>query len=213
MPATVSFQPYATTTSTLSFQLQTDGFVQGFFQDSPVTRYALEGGVVSAAQATPIWGGLPLSLAVPAPGLLGSSSGLGAIATVAASAATIDAWCCLNQASAGIITTNSTSPLFPSSASLNFGRIGCGMLLALPVNPTAVNTIANAASNLPIFWNATLNAIDIVGAGAFSTALTGPSGAPMQIYALNTNSKTIAYNPVTGFCTWVPGSNVVVVRI
>ena len=65
MPATISIQPYVTTTSQLSFQLQTDGFVQGFFQDSPVTRYALEGGVVSALQTTPIWGGLPLSLVVP----------------------------------------------------------------------------------------------------------------------------------------------------
>jgi hypothetical protein len=213
MPATVSFQPYTTTTSTLSFQLQTDGFIQGFFQDSPVSRYFLEGGVVSANQLTPIWGGLPLSLTIPGPGLLGSSSGTGAVATVAASTTTIDAWCVLNQAAAGVITSNSTSPLFPSGASLNFGRIGCGMLMALPVNPTAVNTLALAASNTPLYWNATLNAIDIVGAGAFSTALTGPSGAALQFYAVNTNSKTIAYNATTGFCTWVPGGSVIIVRI
>jgi hypothetical protein len=203
MPATVSLQPYVTTTSTLSFQLQTDGFIQGFFQDSPVTRYALEGGVVSSSQTTPIWGGLPLSLTIPGPGLLGSSSGTGAVATVATTAANIDAWCVLNQASAGVITTNSPSPLFPSGASLNFGRIGCGMLLALPVNPTAVNTLALAASNTPLYWNFTSNYIDITGAT--------PLG--LQFYAVNTNSKTISYNATTGFCTWVPGSAVIIVRI
>jgi hypothetical protein len=203
MPATVSFQPYVTTTSTLSFQLQTDGFTQGFFQDSPVTRYALEGGVVSAAQVTPIWGGLPLSLSIPGPGLLGSSSGTGAVATVATTAATIDAWCVLNQAAAGVITTNSTSPLYTSGSSLNFGRVGCGMLLALPVNPSAVNTLALAASNTPLYWDFTNNRIDIAGVGALG----------LQFYAVNTNSKTISYNSTTGFCTWVPGSAVIIVRI
>ena len=213
MPATVSFQPYLTTTSTLSFQLQTDGFVQGFFQDSPVTRYALEGGVVSSLQTTPIWGGLPLSLGIPGPGLLGGSSGTGAVATVATSTATIDAWCVLNQAAAGVITTNSTSPLFTSGSSLNFGRVGCGMLLALPLNPSAVNTLAGAASNTPLYWNGTQNYVDITGSGAFSTALTGPAGSALQFYAVNTNSKTIAYNATTGFCTWVPGGSVIIVRI
>lgn len=203
MPATVSLQPFVTTTSQNSFQVQTDGFIQGFFQDSPVTRYALEGGVVSASQATPIWGGLPLTLTVPAPGLLGSSSGIGPAATVATTAATIDAWCCLNQAAAGIITANSTSPLYTSGSSLNFGRVGCGMLLALPINPQAVNTLANAQTNIPIFWDFVNNRVDVVGAT--------PLG--LQIYTLNTNSKTIAFNATTGFATWVSGGSVVVVRI
>jgi hypothetical protein len=203
MAATITFNPYATSVSQSSFLLQTDGFVQGVFLDSPTTRYALEGGYVAASQATPIWGGLPLSIVVPAPGAGGSSSNLGAAVTLATALANIDGWSLLNQSSAGVITSTSPSPLYPSGASINFGRVGSGMLVCLPVNPAAVNTIASGASNQAIYWNYTNNYVDVTGTGALG----------LQIYALNTNSKTISYNTGTGAASWVNGGSVIVVRI
>ena len=203
MPSTVTFQPYGTTVSASSFLLQTDGFVQGTFLDSPATRYTLEGGYVAASQLTPIWGGLPLSLAVPAPGQGGASSGLGPAATVATTAASINAWCLLNQAAAGIITPSSNSPLFTSGGSLNFSRVLSDMLIVLPVNPAAVNTLANASATYPIYWNFAQNYVDI----------TGSTPLGYQIIALNTNSKTITYSSTTGFANWTPGGSVIVVRI
>ena len=155
MAATVTFNPYATSVSQSSFLLQTDGFVQGVFLDSPTTRYALEGGYVAASQATPIWGGLPLSIVVPAPGAGGSSSNLGAAVTLATALANIDGWSLLNQSSAGVITSTSPSPLYPSGASINFGRVGSGMLVCLPVNPAAVNTSYGckaSTKNTPALW-------------------------------------------------------------
>ena len=203
MPSTVTLNPYLTTVSNFSFLLQTDGFVQGVFLDDPAKRYNLEGGFVAASQSTPIWGGLPLSLNVPAPGSGGASSGLGPAATVATTAANIDAWCVLNQASAGVITASSNAPLYVSGGSLNFARVGCGLLLCLPVNPAAVNTLAGGASNPTIYWNFANNYVDIAG--------TTPLG--LQVYALNTNSKVISYSSVTGFANWAAGGSIIIVRI
>jgi hypothetical protein len=203
MPSTVTFAPYGTTVSSISYTLQTDGFVQGVFIDSPALRYTLEGGVVASTQTAPIWGGLPLTLTVPALGSGGSSSGLGPVATTASAAGNIDAWCLNNQAAAGVITPSSNAPLFSSGGSLNFSRVGSGLLVVLPVNPAAVNTLVGAATNYPIYWNFAQNYVDITG--------TTPLG--LQIYAVNTNSKTISYSSSTGFANWQTGGSVVVVRI
>jgi len=202
MPS-ISFNPYVTTVSQNSFLLQTDGYVQGVFLDDPAKRYTLEGGYVASGQATPVWGGLPLSLVVPAPGAGGASSGLGPAVTVATAETNIDAWCLLNQASAGIITSSSPTPLYPAGGSINFARTGSGLLVCLPVNPAAVNTIAGGASNQTLYWDFTNNRVDVTGTGALG----------VQIYALNTNSKTISYNSGTGFATWVNGGSIIVVRI
>ncbi len=200
MASTIAVAPYATSNVQDSFLLQTDGFVQGTFLDNPAFRYTLEGGIVSASQATPLWGGLPITLDVPAPGSGGSSSGLGSTILGATAETNIDGWLMLNQASAGVITASSNSPLYPSSTSANYVRSGSGLWIVLPVNPAAVNTIAGGGANQAIYWNFTSNYVDTTGTGALG----------VQIIALNTNSKTITYNSGTGAANWSTGSVIVV---
>jgi hypothetical protein len=199
----ISLAPYVMTNSQESFLLQTDGFVQGVFLDDPALRYQLEGGVVVSTQTIPLWGGLPISLAVVAPGAGGASSGLGQVIAAATAEGNIDGWCVFNQASAGVITPSSPVPLFSASTSANFIRAGCGLSLVLPVNPTAVNTIAGGASNQAIYWDYTNNRVDTSGTGALG----------LQILALNTNSKTVTYTSGTGFATWNNAGSVIVVRV
>ncbi len=202
MASTIPVAPYQTTNAQHSFLLQTDGFVAGTFLDNPAFRYTLEGGVVSSSQSTALYGGLPVTLDVPATGAGGSSSGLGSTILAATAETNIDAFCVFNQASAGVITASSNVPLYPSNTSANFVRLGSGLWLVLPVNPTAVNTIAGGGANQAIYWNFVSNYVDVTGTGALG----------LQIVAVNTNSKIVSYNSGTGEANWTTGS-VVIVRV
>ena len=191
---------YQTTVANNTFLLNTDGFIVGTLYGKFPDRYAIEGGVVASTQATPLYGGLPLTLAVTAPTIQGSS-GLGERATLATAQTNIDGWSVFDQGAAGIISGFSNVPLYYANTSINFVRTG---FLVLPVNPAAVNTIAGGASNQAIFWNFTQNYVDITGTGALG----------FQIIALSTNSKTVTYAagpPITA--NWNGSGSVIVVKI
>ena len=191
---------YQTTVANNTFLLNTDGFIVGTLYGKFPDRYAIEGGVVASTQATPLYGGLPLTLAVTAPTIQGSS-GLGERATLATAQTNIDGWSVFDQGAAGIISGFSNVPLYYANTSINFVRSG---FLVLPVNPAAVNTIAGGASNQNIFWNFTQNYVDITGTGALG----------FQIIALSTNSKTVTYAagpPITA--NWNGSGSVIVVKI
>jgi hypothetical protein len=191
---------YQTTVANNSFLLNTDGFIVGTLYGKFPDRYSIEGGVVASTQATPLYGGLPLTLAVTAPTIQGSS-GLGERATLATAQTNIDGWSVFDQGAAGIISGFSNVPLYYANTSINFVRSG---FLVLPVNPAAVNTIAGGASNQAIFWNFTQNYVDITGTGALG----------YQIIALSTNSKTVTYAagpPITA--NWNGSGSVIVVKI
>lgn len=200
---TIQIAPYTTSNAQNSFLLQTDGFVSGTFLDNPATRYTLEGGVVGSSQSTPLWGGLPVTLEVPAVGSGGASSGLGSTIIAATAESNLDAFLVFNQASAGPITPSSNAPLYAAGMSANFVRTGSGLWLVLPVNPTAVATIAGGGSNTAIYWDYTNNRVDVSGSGALG----------FQIIAVNQNSKVASYNSGTGALTWTQPGSVIVVRV
>lgn len=196
---------YATTNSQHSFQLQSDGFVAGTIVGKFPDRYSLEGGVVATGQTTPIYGGIPLANTVTAPSSSGGSSGLGESLTAAATTgANINSWCVFDQASAGVISATSPAPLYYAGMSANYVRVGSGVWIALPINPTAVNTLAAASATTAIYWDFTNNRVDVSGTGALG----------YQIIALNQNSKTVTYAagpPITA--KWNNSGSVIVVRV
>lgn len=206
MAGTISLAPYSTTNSQNSFLLQTDGFVAGTFLDNPANRYQLEGGIIANSQSTPLWGGLPITLDVPAPGSGGASSGLGSTIVAATAESNLDGFVVFNQASAGVISPSSNVPLYTAGMSANFVRTGSGLWLVLPVKAADVNTIAGGGSNQAIYWDYTNNYVTVTSGGG------GALG--FQIIALNTNSKVPSYNSGNGTANW-SGSNtsVIIVRV
>jgi hypothetical protein len=196
----VSFNPALTTGFANTFELQTGGFVQGTFLDDPAARFQLEGGFVGSGQSTPLWGGLPVTLAVPAPG----SEALGPAIIAAVSLVTINAWTLFNQAAAGIITPGSNVPLYSSGTSINFARPGSNLRIVLPVNPADVNALEGAAPNVALYWDATNLRLD-----TSSSSNYGP--LPVQLEFLSTTSKTVNY--ASGLANWVNNGSVAVVRI
>src|ERR1700761_4106425 len=152
MAASVSFNPMQTTGAAGAFILSTDGFVQGTFLDDPAMRYQLEGGYVASSQSTPLWGGLPITLSVPA---TGTPNALGSGAVIAASLAGINGWTLFNQASAGILTSSSNVPLYASGMSINFARPGSLLRIVLKINPADVNALVGAAPSVSLYWDPT----------------------------------------------------------
>ena len=195
---------YHTTVSSNSFLLNSDGFVAGTLYGKNFDRYTIEGGVVISSATTPIWGGQPLTNTVATPSARGSS-GEGEILTLAAtSGANIQSWCVFDQASAGVITPYSNVPLYYANQSANFVRVGSGAMLVLPVNPSAVATIAGGLANAAIYWDFTNNRVDTSGTGALGYSIVG----------LNQNSKTVTYAagpPITA--NWAVGGSVIIVRV
>lgn len=199
----LSFNPMTTTGISGGFVLDTKGYVQGTFLDDPAVRYQLEGAQVDASQSTPIWGGLPIALKVPA---VDQDANLPS-ATVAATLTTIAGWCLFNQASAGIITPSSNVPLYQSGMSMNFARAGSNMRICLPVENTAqLDALVGAAPNVALYWDATNNCLTTTSAGNI-----GP--LPISLEFLSAQSKTVTYNSGTGIATWNPTGAAAIVRI
>lgn len=201
MASTISLNPNLTTGFSGTFRVSTDGYVVGTFLDDPNNRYNLEGGVVSSSQSTPLWGGLPVTLAVPTPG---TSAALGPAMVAAGSLAAINAWTLFNQSAAGIITPGSNVPLFASGTSLNFARPGSNLRIVLPVYASDVNGLEGAAPNVALYWDPTNLRLT-------STAGSNYGPLPIQLEFLNTSSKTVVYS--SGLANWAYDGSVAVVRI
>jgi hypothetical protein len=166
-------------------------------------RYQLEGAQVDASQATPLWGGLPITLKVPA---VDSDAGLPS-AVGAASLSAINGWAVFNQASAGIITPSSPVPLYSSGMSINFVRPGSLLRLVLPVENTSIlDSLAGDAPNVALYWDATNNCLTTTSAGNI-----GP--LPVSLENLSAQSKIVNYNSGTGQATWNFNGPAAVVRI
>lgn len=197
----ITFNPMVTTGAGQSFLLETDGFVQGTFFDDPAMRYQLEGGFVARTETAPIWGGLPLSLLVPELG----ANPLGPSCSIATTTAGINAWCMFNQAAGMIITPSSTVPSASSGMSVNFVRPGSLLRIALPVNPSLVNSLVGGSTTQQVSWDFTNNYI--------TTYNSGIGALPVQIEFVNTNSKVVSYNSSTGAITWNDAGACAIVRI
>lgn len=200
----ISFNPYPTTGVSNGFVLTTDGYVQGTFQDDPAIRYQMRTGTVG--QSTPIWGGLPLLLAVGAPGnLMGPSA---TVATSSSTASQINGWSVFNQASAGVVTPSSPVPLYGEYSSFNFFESGSNARIILAVESTAVlDALAGAAPNVALYWD-TVNSCLTNAAG---TGIIGPIN--VQLEALSAGGQTVSYNSSTGIATWNSEAPAAMVRI
>lgn len=197
----ISFNPMPTTGFSGGFVLSTDGYVQGTFLDDPAIRYQLEGGIISADEDSPIWGGLPLALALPAVGV----NAQGSIASIAGSLAEINAWCLFNQAAAGIITPSSNVPLYTAGMSVNFARAGCGLRIVLPVASTTIlNDLIGAAPNVDLYWDPSALCLTTTSAANY-----GP--LPVSLEALSATSKIVSYSSPNA--NWNTSGPAAVVRI
>jgi hypothetical protein len=158
MSASISFNPYSTSNAAGSFNVSSEGFVQGVFLDDPALRYQLAGGTYTGvSQPTlPMIGGAAITEGIrdgtAGVGTLpasGANASLGTLidyasTNTAASGANaalgqVTGFSVLNQANHGITTPASTAPTFSLGNSVNFLRLGSGMKLAVAMDPGLVS--------------------------------------------------------------------------
>jgi hypothetical protein len=182
----VSFNPNPTTNISSGFLLDTEGYVQGFAQDDPATRFQYEGAQVGGD--TVLWGGLAVQC-----NLQGVDANVqGPLIIPATSAATIQAFTIFNQSMNGIITPSSNVPQFAVGSSLNIVRFGTNVRVCVAVeNSTIVNDLADAEADVALYWDTT------------NLCITNSSGGN---YALPSSVKLITVS-VKGKTVYATGGN------
>lgn len=136
MAANVSFNPLLSTVASGSFSVQSDGYVQGIMMDDPALRYELAGGILASTETLPMWGGVGISESIPA---VSVASELGSSLARATLLTNLTGFSVFNQASNWVLTPQSRVPTAAVGMTVPFFRLGCGMRLALQIDPALVS--------------------------------------------------------------------------
>lgn len=143
MSAQIAFNPMLTTVAGGSFNVQSDGFIQGQAMDDPSARYRLRSGVVAGDETIPMWGGVGIYELVPGPtsnpsqALGGSVGRANVIAGPAAKQLT--GFSVFDQAHNMINTPQSQVPLAASLMTANFYPLGSLARIAVKCDPSLVD--------------------------------------------------------------------------
>lgn len=200
MSGSISFNPMTTLNAPSSFLVETDGFVQGVYFDDPAMRYQLRGGIAGAI-TVPIWGGVPVSLAVPA---LGKNS-LGPTVTQATTTGGIGGWAVFNQAHHMVLTPGNTVPLATAGMTVQFIEPGSLLRLCVQIDPAIADTLEGNAQTQQVSWDFANNRLMAYNAT--------PGALPVLVELVNTNSKIVNYNTTTGAVTWSDGGPAAIIRV
>lgn len=201
MTASVTFNPYSTTNGAGSFNISSDGGVQGFAMDDPAIRYQLAGGILASGETLPMWGGVALKLTVPP---ATQNDALGPVVGRASAYANLLGFSVFNQNGAAVISTGSNVPLVGSLGQVNFYRMGSRARIWVKAEASFAATLQNGLENAQVSWDFTNQ--ELV---AFSTtALT------CEILAVAIgNSMVVSYNSGTGIGTWTQNGAAVLIQI
>lgn len=152
MPANVSFNPVLQTVAQGTFDVQTDGFIQGTYMDDPAVRYALAGGILAGTETLPMWGGIAIYEDIP--GAVGSPAvPLGSIVGRAGSNSLIAGFSVFNQASNWITSPQSEAPSAGNFMGVPFFRLGSGARVAVQCDPSLAAALEGGATNQQVGWD------------------------------------------------------------
>lgn len=141
MTANITFNPYLTSNAGGSFNVQSDGFIQGQAMDDPSARYRLAGGVLSNDETIPMWGGVGIFELVPGAvpgGTRGGTVGR-ALTLVDQADGQMTGFSVFDQAYGMINTPQSPVPQAGSGSQVNFYRFGSNARIAVAVDPALIN--------------------------------------------------------------------------
>ena len=178
MVTTINSNPYLTTNAPNTFNVQSEGYIQGTALNDPAIRNALAGGYLDSAETLPMWGGVGVSeylggLAGQPIHNLGNKIGRASTITVGA-AGQLTGFSVFDQNHAAIITPQSEVPLSVSGMQVNFYRIGSGARIPVAIDPALVS-LEGGIVTAGVSWDFALQrlipGLPAYGANVF-TALT-----------------------------------------
>lgn len=202
--ANISFNPALTTQPQNSFQLETQGYIQGLTQDDPTSRMWLSAGQVASGVAQPMWGGMGVSVQVG--GLNSNGQSLASLAL--ATSTQIQGFTVFDQAINMQIIPGNSVPVAVAGQSMAYYGFGTNARIPVPVAAGSVAALETAYTNTTLYWDTSAFNLTTTS-GASTVAL--PSS--VQVLAVDSNSKAVSYTSGTGAVNWTYGQNVALIKL
>ncbi len=202
--ANITFNPALMTNTQNSFQLQTQGWVQGLTADDPVARMYLMAGTVGSSVTQPIWGGFGIAANVG--GL--AASGMANPTIVPATTSQINGFTVFDQAINMVQTPGNTVPVSVAGQSVAFYSFGSNARIPLPVASSVFSALETDPIGVTLYWDT--SALNIT---TTSNANTIALPSSVQVLAVDANSKSVSYNSGTGVVSWAFGQEMALIKI
>ncbi len=202
--ANISFNPALTTQPQNSFDLQTQGYIQGLTQDDPTSRMWLSAGEVASTVTQPMWGGMGVTVSVG--GLNSSGQSLASLAL--ATNSQIQGFTVFDQAINMQIVPGNSVPTAVAGQSMAYYSFGSNARIPVPVASGAFAGLETAYTNTTLYWDT--SAFNLTTTSGSSTVQL-PS--TVQVLAVDNNSKAVVYTSGTGAVNWDYGQQVALIKI
>ncbi|OYV52336.1 MAG: hypothetical protein B7X10_00115 [Burkholderiales bacterium 21-58-4] len=202
--ANISFNPALTTQPQSSFQLETQGYIQGISQDDPTSRMWLSAGQVASGVTQPVWGGMGVTVSVG--GL--NSNGQNLTQLGLATTTEIQGFTVFDQAINMQIIPGNSVPTVVAGQSAAYYLFGSNARVPVPVASGSLTALETAYTNATLYWDTSAMNLTTTSSG---TTVALPSS--VQVLAVDSNSKAVSYNSGTGAVTWTYGQNVALIKL
>ena len=197
--SSIAVNPFLTTNPGGLFDVDTNGFSQGFTWDNPSTYMYLEGGIFNPSATVQLIGGLPIVEIVASE----NGNGRGQTIEIATTNASITGFSTFDRNYAAVQPPGSGVPLVYPGGSAMYYRLGRGARLGLQVTSALAAALAGGSSIQQVSWNFTSNMLDVYN------STTG--ALPVKIVSgVNSNSKIVTYDSTNQTYSWTTGTAVVV---
>jgi len=178
----ISFNPFKTYGDSPSFNVSSQGYVQGDAQDDPALQLLLESGIVSTAVTTQIHAGQPLTVGAA---VRGNQNTYGGSVVKPLVVNHINAWCVSNRNYNGIITPGNPVPSWSGGEAVHFYRSGSGARIPLPLAADVVAYVNAGTLPQVWYWDSVNNLVTSVEPSDSSAAI------PITLADVDTNGTTI----------------------
>jgi len=201
MSGNISFNPNITTVAAGTFNISSEGYIQGTALNDPSVRNELAGGVVALTESSPMWGGIAITENVPPVGIAGT---LGGNIKRATAETNITGFTVFDQAHGMINFPQSPVPLAAGGMQVNFYRLGSNARIAVAASPTLVGLDGTPITS-QVAWDYVNEQLvpyvaTTVSSGTYATAATVSSGT----YTPSSGAVTLTTNAAHGL---LPGDS------
>lgn len=147
MVATVSFNPVLTSSAAGTFNVSSEGYIQGQAMDDPAARNWLSSGVLATTETKPMWGGVAISENIPSTANLSTQNGVSqmggqiirATNVTPNTAGCYTGFAVFDQNHSAINSPQSPVPLVGTGMTMNFYRAGSNARIAVPCDPALIS--------------------------------------------------------------------------
>lgn len=191
MVATVSFNPVLTSNAGGSFNISSEGYIQGHTMDSPSARNDLSGGVLASTETKPMWGGVAISESIPSSaytptGAIVPMGGtiIRATTLTPQAAGQLTGFSVFDQAHGMISSPQSPVPLAGTGQTVNYYRLKSFARIAVACDPSLIS-LQTGLITQNVSWDFTNSLLQPYDASTATQAVTSMTWS-------NTNGGQVA---------------------